>query len=32
MYGVEALPDRSRVRALDSRTVIYMDAKMWFEP
>src|SRR5712675_543237 len=25
MYIVEALPDRSRVRALDSRTVIYMD-------
>ncbi|MEA2680550.1 MAG: hypothetical protein QOK03_2272, partial [Candidatus Binataceae bacterium] len=32
MYIVEALPDRSRVRALDSRTVIYMDAEMWFEP
>jgi hypothetical protein len=32
MYIVEALPDRSRVRALDSRTVIYMDSEMWFEP
>jgi Protein of unknown function (DUF1329) len=32
MYIVEALPDRSRVRALDSRTVIYMDGEMWFEP
>jgi hypothetical protein len=32
MYIVEALPDRSRVRALDSRTVIFMDAEMWFEP
>jgi len=30
MYIVEALPDRSRVRALDSRTVIYMNAEMWF--
>lgn len=32
MYIVEALPDRSRVNALQSRTVIYMDSEMWFEP
>ena len=32
MYIVQALPDRSRVNALDSRTVIYMDSEMWFEP
>jgi hypothetical protein len=32
MYIVQALPDRSRVRALDSKTVIYMDSEMWFEP
>ena len=32
MYIVQALPDRSRINALDSRTVIYMDSEMWFEP
>ncbi len=32
MYVVEAVPDRARVRALDSRTVIFMDSEMWFEP
>ncbi len=32
MYIVQALPDRSRVNALDSRTVIFMDSEMWFEP
>ncbi|HUA35854.1 MAG TPA: DUF1329 domain-containing protein [Candidatus Binataceae bacterium] len=33
MYVVQALPDRSRIAgALDSRTVIYMDSEMWFEP
>jgi hypothetical protein len=32
MYFVEAVPDRSRVNALQSRTVIYMDSEMWFEP
>ena len=32
MYMVEATPNRSRVNALDSRTVIYMDSEMWFEP
>jgi hypothetical protein len=32
MYIVEAAPDRSRVNALQSRTVIYMDSEMWFEP
>jgi len=32
MYVVQALPDRSRIDALDSRTIIYMDSEMWFEP
>jgi len=32
MYVIEATPNRHRVRALDSRTVIYMDSEMWFEP
>ena len=32
MYVVQALPDRARINALDSRTVIYMDSEMWFEP
>ncbi len=33
MYVVQALPDRSRIAgALDSRTIIYMDSEMWFEP
>jgi hypothetical protein len=32
MYIVQALPDRARINALDSRTVIYMDSEMWFEP
>ena len=32
MYIVQALPDRSRVNALDSKTIIYMDSEMWFEP
>jgi hypothetical protein len=32
MYIVQALPDRSRINALDSKTIIYMDSEMWFEP
>jgi hypothetical protein len=32
MYIVEAKPDRSQTNALDSRTVIYLDGEMWFEP
>ena len=32
MYVVEALPDRTKINALDSRTVIYLDSEMWFEP
>ena len=32
MYVVEATPDRKRVNALDSKTVVYMDSEMWFEP
>jgi len=32
MYVVEATPDQSRVNAIDSKTNIYMDSEMWFEP
>jgi hypothetical protein len=32
MYIVQATPNRSKVNALDGRTVIYMDSEMWFEP
>jgi Protein of unknown function (DUF1329) len=32
LYVVQAVPDRSRTRALDSKTIIYMDSEMWFEP
>jgi hypothetical protein len=33
MYIVEATPRRDKIReALDSRTIIYMDSEMWFEP
>jgi hypothetical protein len=32
MYIVQALPDRAKINALDSRTLIYMDSEMWFEP
>jgi hypothetical protein len=32
MYIIQALPDRSRIDALDSKTIIYMDSEMWFEP
>ncbi len=33
MYLIEASPRRERIaRALDSRTNIYMDSEMWFEP
>ncbi len=32
MYVIEALPDRSRINAIDSRTIIYLDSEMWFEP
>ncbi len=32
MYIIQAVPNRSKVNALDSRTVIYMDSEMWFEP
>jgi hypothetical protein len=32
IYVVQALPDRKRVNAIDSKTVIYMDSEMWFEP
>jgi hypothetical protein len=32
MYVIEALPDRSRINALDSRTIVYLDSEMWFEP
>src|SRR5215475_9330591 len=32
LYVVEATPDRKRVNALDSNTIVYMDGEMWFEP
>jgi hypothetical protein len=32
MYIIQAVPNRSKVNALDGRTVIYMDSEMWFEP
>jgi Protein of unknown function (DUF1329) len=32
LYIVQVTPDRSRTSALDSRTIIYMDSEMWFEP
>jgi hypothetical protein len=32
MYVIEALPDRSRIDAIDSRTIVYLDSEMWFEP
>ncbi|HLX38275.1 MAG TPA: DUF1329 domain-containing protein, partial [Candidatus Binataceae bacterium] len=32
MYVVEALPRWNKVNALDSRTIIYMDSDVWFEP
>jgi hypothetical protein len=33
LYVVQALPDRSRIgEAIDSRTMIYLDSEMWFEP
>jgi len=32
MYLLEATPDLSRIRPLDSRTVLYMDSETWFAP
>ena len=32
MYLLEATPDLSRIRPLDSRTVLYMDSETWFDP
>ncbi|HSR56894.1 MAG TPA: DUF1329 domain-containing protein [Candidatus Binataceae bacterium] len=32
MYLVEATPRREIINALDSRTMIYLDSEMWFEP
>jgi hypothetical protein len=32
IYVIEATPDRKRVNALDSKTIVYMDGEMWFEP
>jgi hypothetical protein len=32
LYVLEATPDLSRIRPLDSKTVIYMDSETWFEP
>jgi hypothetical protein len=32
MYVVEAMPRHAKINALDSRTVVYMDSEVWFEP
>lgn len=32
MYVVEAKPRHGQVNALDSRTIVYMDSEVWFEP
>jgi len=32
IYVIEATPDRKRVNALDSKTIVYLDGEMWFEP
>jgi hypothetical protein len=32
LYVVQALPNRHEVNALDSKTIIYLDGEMWFEP
>jgi hypothetical protein len=32
LYVVQAMPRRHHVNALDSRTIIYLDSEMWFEP
>ncbi|MGO9602350.1 MAG: DUF1329 domain-containing protein [Candidatus Binataceae bacterium] len=32
MYVAEATPRAGHINALDSRTLIYMDSEMWFEP
>src|SRR5712692_9600136 len=33
LYIVEATPDRKRITgALDSKTIIYLDSEVWFEP
>ncbi len=32
LYIVQATPRRGHVNALDSRTIIYLNSEMWFEP
>ncbi len=32
VYVVEATPRQGHINALDSRTVVYMDSEVWFEP
>ncbi len=32
LYVVQALPRPGKVNALDSKTVIYLDSELWFEP
>ncbi len=32
LYVVQALPRRSKINALDSKTVVYLDSELWFEP
>ncbi len=32
LYIVQALPRRSKINALDSKTIVYLDSELWFEP
>ncbi len=32
LYVLQATPRKGKVNALDSRTLIYLDSEMWFEP
>ncbi len=32
MYVVQAMPRHAKINSLDSRTVVYMDSEVWFEP
>ena len=32
MYVVQATPRAGKINAIDSKTVVYVDGEMWFEP
>jgi hypothetical protein len=32
LYIVQALPRRDKINALDSKTIVYLDSEVWFEP